>query len=445
MPAVIHPLQCRHRQRGAVLITVALTMLLLLGFIGAALDFGRLFVIKTELQTAMDGCALAAAQELDRLPDAIARARSAGQNAGNQNRVGFQSVSWGGLGQIDAASEITFRDRNYTPTTVPASAAYAQCQHTQTGVPSWLLQALGGFSGNTALAANSRDVTALAVATRGSAQSTCPLPLAVRPKVGGTAPNYGYSPGEWVTLLSVTDPGTPGYIGWANLDGTNSAANTVAEINGYCGVSVGTNLGTPGVQSTIVDNWNWRFGIYKNNQHPYDQFMQPDLTGYAYTDRTWPPPAGCASPCIRNAYSGDPPAGAPAGAANFVAKRAAYANCIDTTTVTNQSVTTCRDLLFPPSNPPRNLGRDLIEGGTASTTGHRRYGGNRRIVMVPVTNGYPGSVQDFVCMLMLQPLTTPMSDVQLEFIGNAADPASPCAASGLPGGTAGPLVPVLVR
>jgi uncharacterized membrane protein len=41
---------------------------------GIALDFGHLFVVKTELQTAADSCALAAAQELDGASDALNRA-----------------------------------------------------------------------------------------------------------------------------------------------------------------------------------------------------------------------------------------------------------------------------------------------------------------------------------------------------------------------------------
>ena len=52
----------RRKQDGAVIVTVALALLLLLGFMGLALDFGHLFVVRTELQTAMDACALAAAQ-----------------------------------------------------------------------------------------------------------------------------------------------------------------------------------------------------------------------------------------------------------------------------------------------------------------------------------------------------------------------------------------------
>lgn len=58
----------RRRQRGAYIVTAAFLLLFLLGFMGIAFDFGHLFVVKTELQTAMDSCALAAAQELDSQP-----------------------------------------------------------------------------------------------------------------------------------------------------------------------------------------------------------------------------------------------------------------------------------------------------------------------------------------------------------------------------------------
>jgi Flp pilus assembly protein TadG len=428
-----------HRQRGAMLFTVAFTMFLLLGIIGISIDLSRLFVIKSELQTAMDSCALAAAQELDAQSDALTRARNAGKSAADLNRVQFQDSTWAGLGLLDKNTEITFRAADYTATTTPGAARYAQCEHTQTGVGTWLLQALGRFSGNhadnAALGATTRNVHALAVATRGSAQSTCPLPLALRAKTAGApGPNYGYTPGEWITLLTKNDTGAPGYMGWANLDGSSSASETVNEMNGYCGVTVGTTLGTPGVQSSIVDNWNWRFGIYKNNQHPYDTNMQPDRTGYIYDANTWPSQS--------NAYSGSTPAGAPPGAANFQTMRTNRANCILSTTVNNQSLASCQTL----TGITLNSFKDLIEGGTSSTTGHQRYGGNRRIVLVPVTNSYPGSVADFACMLMLQPLTTGLNvNVQLEFIGNAAAVGSPCATSGLPGGVAGPLVPVLVR
>src|SRR5215208_2271790 len=93
----------RRHQQGAVIITVALFTLFLLGFMGLALDFGRLFVVKTELQTAMDSCALAAAQELDGAADALTRATSAGKTAGNLNKVHFQGAAAGIINE-----EITF-------------------------------------------------------------------------------------------------------------------------------------------------------------------------------------------------------------------------------------------------------------------------------------------------------------------------------------------------
>ena len=89
------------RQQGAVIITVALALLFLLGFMGIALDFGRLFIAKNELQTAMDSCALAAAQELDGQSTALTRATRAGQTAGNLNAVDLQSATWQGQGQLE--------------------------------------------------------------------------------------------------------------------------------------------------------------------------------------------------------------------------------------------------------------------------------------------------------------------------------------------------------
>ncbi len=87
--------------------------------------------------------------------------------------------------------------------------------------------------------------------------------------------------------------------------------------------------------------------------------------------------------------------------------------------------------------------KDLAASGTGAAS-HGAWGSNRRIVTVPVTDS-ANKVIDFMCMLMLQPLSVPMADVQLEYLGNASDPTSPCSFSGMPGGVAGPLVPALVR
>ena len=436
----------RQRQRGAVILTVALLLLFLLGFMGIALDFGRLFVVKTELQTAMDSCALSAAHELDGLGDSITRARSAGLTAGNLNRVNLQSSNWSGQGQL-TGGEITFRDAAYQVTTVPSIAKYAQCQHVQPSIQMLLLHALGAFSGNTTLYPGTRNVWASAVATRGSTQSTCPIPVALKPKTdpatcaGGNcgAPNYGFAVGEWVTLLMGQNVASGGEIGWANLDGTNSASETEEEMLGSCGTEVGDTLGTPGVQTAIADAWNFRFGIYKNSGNP--AVNRPDMTGYSYTDNNWPPPVPCPVPCVRNAYDGSPASNPTGTAENFVTKRQNFASCADQNPSTgNPGVAACETI----TNLSLNSFQKLAAPGLTAPAGHRQYGISRRIVLVPVINAAT-NVIDYACMLMLQPLTIPMSDVKLEFRGNASIPGTPCTTSGIPGGVAGPLVPVLVR
>jgi hypothetical protein len=424
----------RHRQRGAVIITVALLLLFLLGFIGFALDFGRLFIVKGELQTAMDSCALAAAQELDLQVDAIDRARSAGRTAGNLNRVNFQSADWRGQGKLVDA-EITFRNSSYVATSDPTIATYAECRHTQPAVQMWLSQAMGAFSGDTANFPNTRNVLASAVASRTHGQTTCALPVTLKPKPGGTAPHYGFVPGEWITVLTTQSSIPGGYIGWANLDGSNNAAETKAEMNGKCGARVDDVLGTPGTQTTIAENWNWRFGIYKqlpdfSTDPPSPSYMRPDLSGYSYTDTNWPP--NPANPNVRNAWDGTPYANPTGTAQNFKTKRANNAAC-------GTSVSNCESLYGLTLNSFQN-----VAASGSGPQSHGLWGTNRRITTVPVTDA-SNKIVDFACMLMLQPMSIPMADVRLEFIGNASEPNSPCTFNGIPGTAAGPFVPVLVR
>ena len=435
-----------NREKGAIIVTVALTLLFLLGFMAIALDFGRMFVVKNELQTSMDSCALAAAQELNGADDAITRARNAGIAAGNLNKVNFQSATWSGQGQIVNA-DITFKDAAYGVTAVPASARYAQCQHSQNGIRMWLFQSMGAFAGSTNPAYSStKSVGALAVATRASAQSTCPIPIGLHPKTN-TPPNYGFQPGEWVTLLAKGISG-PGQIGWYPLNSGGSTPDIIAQFNGSnCGVEVNDPLGleAPGVKSAIDEVWNYRFGIYKNGDpgpsvgptvtNPVNH--HPDYSGYAYTSTNWTnaPP--------QNAYAGTPAKDPTGTAANFKTKRQAFASYDNTGTSVNSG---------------DNITGLNLKGGfkTLATPGvaascpdaaheHKCYGFDRRIVLVPVVVAGGVTVKDFACMLMLQPMTDPNANVQLEFIGIGGAVDSPCTTNGYAGGTAGPKVPVLVQ
>ncbi|MES3004212.1 MAG: hypothetical protein V4787_26210, partial [Pseudomonadota bacterium] len=311
-------------------------------------------------------------------------------------------------------------------------AQYVQCQHVQPGVQMWLTRAMGAFSGDTTNFPNTRNVMASAVATRAHGQTTCPIPVTAKPKAGGIAPNWGFTPGEWVTVLTSQGSIPGGYIGWANLDGSNSADETRAEMNGKCGTKVNDILGTPGTQTTIAEDWNYRFGIYKKapDFSTDPSYMRPDFSGYGYTDHNWPP--NPASPTIRNAWNGTPYADPTGTAQNFATKRGNNAACAT-------SVTNCETVLSRTLNSMK-----FVAASGNGSNSHGQWGSNRRIVTVPVTDG-SNKVVDFLCMLMLQPLSIPMTDVQLEYIGNASRADSPCSFSGMPGGAAGPLVPALVR
>lgn len=396
--------------------TFALFLVLLLGFMGLALDFGHLFVIKTELQTAMDSCALAAAQELNGQPDAITRATNAGIAAGNVNRVNLQSDTWSGKPQLKD-TEITFFDSKHGGTTDSKLANFVRCTHVQPGTGTPLLHVLSIQSSSSAYAAT-MDVRAFAEATTTPSQSTCPMPLGLIPR-NNTPPDYGFVKGEWITLLSKNNP-NPGQIGWLNLnpDGTKGASALEDQLNGICGIRSKDVVKLQGVKDTVDDTWNVRFGIYKNNDSP--SLRHPDFTGFVYN--TTAPGNGNGN----NPKPGTWTAGSNAYP-DFVAKRQAFAPCAAT-------IKDCVDL----------SGVNAKELATSGPGGDMQtYGTNRRLVTVPITGGT--TIQDFACMLLLQPIPSPFADVQLEYLGNASTAGSPCTGSGLPGGTAGPLVPVLVR
>jgi len=411
------------RQRGAVIVTVALLMLFLLGFMGFALDFARMFVVKTELQTAMDSCALAAAQELDLqpsiggAPSAIDRAINAGRTAGNLNAVNFQSGTWSGKGQLVDA-EITFKDTAYVTTTDPTVAQYAQCQHVQSGVQMWLMQAMGAFFGDTTNYPNTRNVMASAVATRAHGQSTCPLPVAMKPNAGGAPPNYGFAIGEWVTMITDQSDFTGGHIGWMSLIDGESGTNAIREqLKGHCGTKVKDQLepSDNGNKTALVSFWNHRFGLYADApDFTAEPFKRPDLTGYAYS---------LENSSGSNVYS------------DFVTRRSSNAAC-------GATVAECKSVGSPDWQLPGNINYIAPSGDGPGS--HGAEGTNRRIVTVPIVDT-ADKVDGFACMLILQPLSIPMATIQLEYLGNASEPTSPCSFSGMPGGAAGPLVPALVR
>jgi len=84
----IHPIRSKRRERGAVLILTALTLIVLIGAVGLAVDSGRGYGVKARLNAAVDAASIAAARALSEgITDAerISRARDTGTRFFNMN------------------------------------------------------------------------------------------------------------------------------------------------------------------------------------------------------------------------------------------------------------------------------------------------------------------------------------------------------------------------
>jgi Flp pilus assembly protein TadG len=420
----------RPRQAGVTLVMLALGIAMLFGFAGLVIDAGRLFVMKTELQSANDSCALAAAAELrpgvtPADTQAINRAISAGLTAGNRNKTGFQASAAG-----IASTDIYFSDHLSNNTTTfpfgyvssgaasPATAKYVMCAHAATGINSWLMQVLQSALG---AASTPNTVFAFATATTAPAQTNCGVPLGVCSK--GPAPTFGLTVGQWISGRFSSGGGATGNFNWIDFTPPSGGESELAALitgQGQCNLNVTTPVGQTGsLGNAAAKAWNTRFGLYQGSNNITN--APPDYTGYAYTATNWPTQV--------SAF------------ANFQTKRSAFASYGNTTdTVSAGNTITGLSI---------NNGYSVATHGAAGQLGTN--GADRRVVTAPIVDcsGWAGSqtvpIIGWACVLMLHPIDSPSQDVHMEYLGNPSTVGNPCVTFGLAGGTAGPLVPVLVH
>lgn len=406
------------RQRGAVAIMFGLSLVVLIGFAGLAIDLGRFFVIKAELQNAMDACALSAASQLRpglNKPDALTRAVAYGRvfttgGAAVQNKANFQSV----LVNIQP-DQITFSQTlggTYQSIAGGANyntATYVKCTYPMTDLPIFFMKVLNPLL-------TTQTVSAMAAATLAPSSSVCAIPVAVCKAAGSTAAtNYGLFIGQWLTVPS--GPGSPyetGNFGWIDFSPPGGGASELAGLltgPGQCSMEIGQQVGEPGSISSLDVAWNSRFGLYKNGAgNPQIATAPMDVTGYAYNTTTWPEGA--------NAYYGT----SITGAYNY-----------------ENASNNFRPYQLTPPNPYHK-----------STIAQHSVGGYRRETVAPVVDctawnagGANPVVDDWACVLMLNPLLGGVNP-SLEYLGLSTKAGSPCATNGEPG-TFGPLVPQLVQ
>ena len=401
----------RRPQRGAIAVAFILGVVLLLGFVGLVVDSSRLFVSKTELQSAADACALSASGALTGAnANQLAIAEAAGITAGSRNLVGMQEdpVS------IPANEAVTFSatlDGNYqTKDAIGAGAAalnmrFVRCTVAETAIPTLLIQVLNAFPG---VSIGPGTARATAVASLEPSISNCALPLAVCKKTGSSAPYWGYDVGEWIQGRWGAGGGLTGTYKWVQFPGFERTPDLESLLlgSGQCNLSgTATVKSHEGVINSLVDAWNSRFGVYKGS----GLAGVPDESGYAYSP------------------------------ANWSAQKDAFQDFRDTRR---------------PANSPWNNVPSLGGGWRASTSEEHASGGDRRLVVGPIVDcdalgdspSAPVPVLGWACYLMLNPVSNPQLDwMGLEFRGTADEITSGCVTSGMPGGPSagGPKVPTL--
>lgn len=412
----------KHRQHGAIAIIVGISIAVLIGLAGLAIDLGHMYIAKTEMQNAMDACALAAARELDKQSDALVRAERAAITVGTRNNVDFQRTA-----VTISPANVTF-SANLSPNSAylsraagadPTKASYAMCTASQPGIALYLMGVMG-FGQQT--------VSATAVASLGPSQGTCAIPLTLCDKSasppascpGGGAPDsHGLCPTVWYPGKFQSGGGNWNWIQYPNQPSGEPGVAQYITGAGYCDLSINTVTTSPGNMGNALGKaWNSRFGLYQGGgNNPNLTTAPPDFTGYPYTATNFP--------AQRNALP------------DFLSKRtgfASYGNQTDTIKSGNTI-----------------SGLSVSNAYTVSTHGTNgqlaTYGSDRRIVVMPITSCSGGTmpVEAWACGLMLNPYDAPTSTLNIEYLGMASTPSSPCGSFGTPGSGAGPKVPTLVQ
>lgn len=438
------------RQRGVVAIIVGLMLAVLVGFVGLAIDGGHLYLTKTELQNAADACALAASYELTGAPTIAAaafnRADAAGRTVAQLNKFNFQGAAIGAADiSVAFGTALSAGSPWVSAATAPANAKYVRCTIDRNatggrGIAPYFMQVLG-FGATT--------VSSLATATLSPAQSNCAVPMALCTQ--GSAPTYGYTPGDWVSMnFSQSGGGPANYTGnfrWIDFDpsattpgcsggGAQELACLMAgtgqcslpsPITGSCTTTGSAHptagcVGQNGSVNSLDKAYNTRFGVYAPGGGYSIANSPPDYTGNSYSTENWT--------LGRNAY-----AGTLAGQTNFRSARAAFM------AITNPAAV----------NPAFYANNDTL----ATQAQHASNGADRRLVVVPIVDcagfasGQHAPVRAYACVLMLDPYRRQGNNVmsRLEFLGLSNTPGSPCATSGIAGdgSSQGPMVPALVQ
>ena len=268
-------LELWRNEEGAVAPTVALSLVGLIAAGGIAFDYAHLEALHTEVQSAADQAALAAATQLDGNSGACARAAAAAVHM-LQNRALFDNASTNRLVSVteesacDGTGNIQFYQSYNQTTDVAGTAANADSNAFVVSVQVNAKQALYALTPIVHLF-SSGNITGTAIAATGHAICKTPPVMVCNPSepAGNTNETLAFTPTPGVGLNLVTGDATvPGNFGWLQATNGPGASNLAEELGyntppGDCQPSQGVTTKT-GMSTSVIDAFNTRFDVYAN-------------------------------------------------------------------------------------------------------------------------------------------------------------------------------------
>lgn len=378
-------------QAGSVSVLMVLFLPFLLGVMALSFNAGRLAIVKTQLQTAVDACAVAAGKELDGSSNQFAFAKVAGLAASLANNANFPAVAVSPTITFDTALTGSFTE---TGNPAPANAANYKFVKCSAAASVNKVMSMMGIS-----TADNASVAAYAGLVPSS--GACALPVAVC----NTALAVQTSPTTKLIQSQLSAGGSnTGDMRWTCYGSGNCSSAKIQGLlnsDNTCNIDLTNQIVTPftGATSAPYADYNTRFGIRTPSSTG-----APDFTGFEYR------PALNSYSTYTSNYS------------NYVTKRAAYAPY-------QSSLTGSYSFNSPTANNSKS----------------------RRIGLVPVINCATSSTTitsraQWACVLMLNPIFTGSVQnrtLSLEYLGNGS--ASACSQLALAGGIGGPLTSALVK
>ncbi len=416
------------REQGVVAILVGMTIVVMVGMVGLAIDLGQLYIAKTELQNSADACALAGVAAMAKkagATDALDSAESAATLVAARHKVVFHDNAVGasdGLITVSFAKDSAsgpFQSKGaYSAADIP-TVKHVRCQVSQSAIKTFFIQVLNVLPG---VSIGDQTASASAVGKMIPSQLTCALPVAI---CEGEIP----AKGKWMRGVIdksgelVDAPESAGLpassVKWVDFDGSGGGASEISGLltgDGECTLPVaGTSMKESGVKSSVAAAYNSRFGVYQGSIKPSES--APDFVGYAYTWDSWPSHENARVDYEKVQLSGNTPF---QGSAEISGPTDTY---------------------------------DV--NGTYMNSAYLKTNGRaRRLMSAPVVDCTAPSgslpLKSWACVFMLNPISNNPSasmNMWLEYLGSSTDPTAPCASNGVPGGgsSAGPFVPALVR